>query len=191
MGTQKTNPIQHSDTLVATIGAGSVPGTMVVLDTEAGARPLTGSTSTIQQGQGTNEEVNVGTEVAYINLFIQAGNRFKASPDDSFVGGWIEWAFLCVKESDTVVPITNLGVQTLGDVCTKMFLNECIYTGCVPIGDRQPNYLPIVIKIPQFKRSIKRGDEWRFITAYRDMKATATATDSTRIIKSFMYKSYN
>lgn len=191
IATQVIKPIQHSDTVVANIGAASVPQTMVVLDTEAGARPLTGSTSTIQVGQGTNEEVNVGTTVAYVNLFIQVGNRFSGTVDDSFVGGWLEWAFVCVKESETAVPITNLGVQTLGDVCTKMFLNECIFTGNLPIGERQPNKLDIQLKIPKFKQSIKRGDQWRFVTAYRDMKATSTSTTSTRLIKSFMFKSYN
>ncbi len=187
--TQMVPPVHHSDTLIGNAGGGSVPATMVVLDTEAGPRSTTGGISTIQVGQGTNEEVNVGTTVKFINLFIQAGPRSSGSVNDR--NGWLEWAFVCVKETETAVPITQLGVQTLGNVCKQMFRNECIFTGCMPVGNAQSNYQEIKIKVPRFKNVITRGDQWRFITYYRDVSTTSTDTDTIRIIKSFMYKSYN
>ncbi len=179
--------LQHSATNIANIGGASAPGTMVVLDTEAGSRTLTGTAQQIQVGQRTDQECNVGAVVKYINLFIEVINRNGVGADGR---GILEWAFVCVKQSETAVPITNIGVQTLGDICTKMFRNECIYTGAFPIGLEQPNYLPIKIKIPNFKTNLRIGDEWRFITHFRDGNSTSTQTAAVRIVKSFMYKSY-
>ncbi len=179
--------LQHSDTQIDNTGGASAPATQVVLDTEAGARTTIGGSQTIQVGQGTNKECNVGAVVKYINLFVKIINRNGVGADGR---GILEWAFVCVKESETAVPITNIGVQCLEDICTKMFRNECIYTGAFPVGLEQPNYTAIKIKIPNFKTNLRIGDQWRFITFFRDGNSTSTQTAAVRIVKSFMYKSY-
>ncbi len=180
--------IQHAGTVVDNIGGGSAPQEQIVLKTEAGARNVTGANQDYSAERDTGNKVNAGDIVKYINLFLEVGTRSIAGDDDN--AGWLEWALCCVKESETNVPITTLGVQTLGVVCTNMFRNECIYTGMVPIGITQPNSIPIMIKIPKSKNTIRIGDEWRFITYFRDLKVTSTGLSGIRIIKSFMYKGY-
>lgn len=185
---QTRSSVQHVDTIVSSVGAASAPATMVVMDLEAGARPTTGGTTTIQVGQGTNEECNMGAVIKYINLFLQAAPRTAGTVDER--NGWIEWALVMCQESDTVVPITLLGTQTLMQVCTNMFGGECIYTGNMPIGSTQPNSKDITLKVPKHKQILKRGDQWRFITSFRDTVVTATETDAIRLVKSFLYKSW-
>ncbi len=182
-------PIQHCQTLIANVGAATAPATQVVLLTEAGARSLDGAGFNTTAGRDSDNECNIGDVCKYVNLFIQIGPREIAVGNDER-NGWLEWAFVCVKESETAVPITQLGVLTLGTVCTNMFRNECIFTGNVPVGANQPASASIQIKIPRSKQTLRVGDEWRFITYYRDMNATAGDLDSNRLIKSYMYKSY-
>ena len=181
--------IQHAGTLISNIGGATPPAEQVVLKTEAGARNVTGANQDITAERDTGNKCNVGDCVKYINLFLQATPRPAIDADDDRTG-WLEWAFVCVKESETNVPNTTIGVQTLGVICTNMFRNECIYTGAMPLGTRQPNYLPIMIKIPKAKQFMRIGDEWRLITYFRDTKATSASTTAVRLVKSFMYKGY-
>ncbi len=181
---------QHADTLISVIGPATAPTSMIVLDTEAGARPTTGATTTVQVGMGTNEEVNVGCIVKNINLFIQAGVNSDTATEEDQSNGWLEWAIVMVKESETVLPITLLGIQTVGNVATNMYRNECIYSGCIPMGKAQPNYQEIKIKVPKFKQKITYGDQWRLIMAFRDVSAASIETNSAFIVSSFMYKSW-
>jgi len=183
-------PIKKANTLLANIGAGSAPGTMDVLITEAGSRSLTGATQTIKESANTAQLCNVGDTVKYVTLYLQASGRpGVATPND--INGWIEWAFVCVKESETALPITNLGILTLGNVAMNMYRNECIYTGIMPIGQAIPNSQEIKIKIPRQKQQIRIGDEWRFITSHRSNNSTDVSTSRIRLVKSFSYKCYS
>ncbi len=183
-------PIKHSDTNITTHGGGTVPGTFNVMETEGGSRTVSGVTKTIKDNASTGELCNVGDQIKYVNLFIECAPRSTATtPAESM--GHIEWAFLCVKESETTVPLTQLGVQTLGDVCTNMFRNECIFTGNMPIGLNQPNSSAIVIKIPKFKQKIRMGDEWRFVHWFRSWDSTNDDLNNIKTIKSFNYKCYS
>ncbi len=182
--------IQHADTLLANIGSASVPTEFIVLQTDVGARTVTGAAQTIQDAASTGMVVRIGDIVKYINLFIQVCARSNVSAEQNRVG-WLEWAFVMVKESETVLPITNLGVQTLGNVATNMFRNECIYTGFVPVSTSVSNGQTITIKVPRFKQKIRIGDEWRFIVAWRSSNSADTATDTQRIILSTLYKVYS
>jgi len=180
--------IAHADTFLANIGAGTVPQQLEILETEAGTRSLTGGTQTITDSRSTGEVVNIGDVVKYINLFIQIGPRLTESSTDRT--GWLEWALIMVKESETDVPITVTGTQTLGVICNHMFRNECIYTGNIPVGAEIPNSANITLKVPKSKQTIRFGDEWRFITSFRSVSSTSTSTTAVRLIKSFMYKAY-
>ncbi len=181
--------IQHTDTMVANVGGGTAPASMVVVETDAGARTVDGSSLTIQNDASTARRCRIGDTVKYLNLFIEAAAR--SGEADADTEGWLEWALVCVKESETAVPITQMGVLTLSNICTNMFRNECIFTGVVPVGARQPIVQSIKLKIPNTKSQIRIGDEWRFITAFRPSVSTSVSTTAVRLIKSFMYKCYS
>ncbi len=191
MGVTRTKVgITHADTNLLNQGSGSAPASFNVLETDAGARTLTGATQVIQDNADTGEVCRVGDIVKYVNLFLEIGPRNEIGTDQDRTG-WLEWAFCCVKESETAVPITNVGTQTLATICKNMFRGECIFTGAVPVGTQQPNTMSIQIKIPKGKSSIHIGDEWRFITWFRSVSSTAAGTGNVRVIKSFMYKAYS
>jgi len=187
---QTKSRVQHADTLLSTIGPATAPTVHVVLDTEAGARTLTGGAQTVQVGMGTNEEVNIGSIVKNINLQIQCGMRPVEADDDDEANGFMEWALMMVKESEAPILTTNLGTLTLGVVANHMYRNECIFTGFVPIGKQQPNGVNISIKVPRFKQKITFGDQWRFVCFFRDLKVTAVDTDTVRLLTSCIYNSW-
>ncbi len=182
--------IQHAGSKLINSGGGDAPELFPIMDTDVGARTLTGSTQTIQDAASTERVCRIGDIIKYVNLFIQVAPRSTATtPAES--QGWLEWAFLMIKESDTAVPVTNMGTQTLGQVCTNMYRNECIYTGNVPVGLNQPNSTSIVIKVPKFKQKIRIGDVWRFVSWFRSWDSTNDDLNNVRVIKSFLYKSYS
>ncbi len=160
------------------------------MHTQAGARTLTGATQIIQDVADTGEVCRVGDIIKYVNLFLECAPRQPQGAEQDRVG-WLEWAFVCVKETETNVPITITGTQTLGVICNHMFRNECIYTGMMPVGATQSNSMPIVIKIPKTKQQIRIGDEWRFITWWRSSNSADVSTTAMRVVKSFMYKCYS
>ncbi len=180
--------VKKAHTVVATIGGATVPASFIVLNPDSGARTVDGAAQNIKDNANTSETCFVGDIVKYINLHIQVGPRTGPSGNDTI--GWLEWAFVCVKQTETAVPITQLGVLTLGTVCTNMFRNECIMSGFIPIGFQQANGQSISLKIPTTKSTVKIGDEWRFITYFRDMQAASTSTTAVRLIKSYNYKTY-
>ncbi len=180
--------IQHAHSFVDTIGGATAPQNFIILNPNIGARSTDGSAKNFSTDRDTSETVNIGDVVKYVNMFVECGPRNAQGADTRT--GWLEWAFVCVKQTETAVPITQMGVLTLGTVCTNMFRNECIFTGAFPVGSEQPNNATMHLKIPKFKQSIKAGDEWRFLTYFRDMVATSTSTTGVRVIKSYMYKAY-
>ncbi len=178
--------VKHSGTILANIGTGSNAISQIILKTSGGPRSTDGSPQTIQSLASTDEDCRTGDTCKYVNLLIQAGAR----PDQTTAQdrtGWLEWAFICVRENETVVPATRLGVQSLGDICTNMYRGECIFTGVVPVGDAQPVTEQIKLKIPKTKYTIKLGDEWRFITFFRAVSSTSASTGAVRLLKSFNY----
>lgn len=182
--------IQHAHTEISNTGSASAPNEMVILVTETGARSTTGNIQTTKSFASTGDTVNIGDKVKYVNLMVQAGPRANVDTAQDRTG-WLEWAFVCVKESETAVPITQLGTLSLGTVCTNMFRNECIYTGSIPVGGTQPSQAEIKLKIPPSKQSIRIGDEWRFVTYFRSVESTSTSTAVCRLVKSCMFKSYS
>ncbi len=183
--------VKHSDTDILTIGSASIPTEIIILDLEGGARTTDGSTKDIASHFNTASECQVGAIVKYINLFIQAGVRpAQASAGGNNNLGWIEWALVMCKRTETTMPITNVGVKTIGDIATKMYRNECIYTGLFPISRSNSNAQSISIKVPKFKTKLVDGDEWRLYVYYRDLLSTAVGTDTCRAIVSRNFKSY-
>ncbi len=177
---------KHSGSLLASVGFGSNVTRQDIMLTSGGQRSTDGSDTIIQSSANTSDKCRVSDEVKVVNLNIQAGARPNIGNAEDRTG-WIEWAFVCVREDEKDVPSTNLGTQTLGDICTNMYRGECIYTGAIPIGDTQPIMQPITLKIPKSKRKIKLGDAWRFLTLFRAVNATSGGNTNVRLIKSFNY----
>ncbi len=179
---------QHANTKVHTIGPGTVTvANMIIRDTEVGNRDPAGQNATIQVGRSFAEECNIGDTCKYLNIFIQVGPRL-----EQFVAnGWVEWALCMHKGSDTPPTNANLGLLTLGNVCTNYFRNECILTGAIPTGQNQPNYIEIKIKVPNFKQKLRVGDRYTLFLYARTISATETATNTFRVLTSFMYKNYH
>lgn len=182
---------KHSDTLVATSGPGTVTiGRFLVRDTEQGARSPDGATDTIQLGRGNNEECNQGDVCKYVNIHMQVGPRVVGAANTANTG-WMEWAFIIQKNSDPVPTNSNIGTNTLGDICTKYFRNQCIYTGNIPIGGNIPNSHEITLKIPKSMITLKTGDEWVLYFHPRTVSSTETGTATFRSIMSFNYINYH
>ncbi len=181
---------KHSGTIMANTGPASTVAKLVILKTSGGPRSTDGSPQTIQSFASTDDDCKTGDEVKFTNLHIQAGPRVDINGLVNRIG-WVEWAFVLVRENETEVPNTRIGVQTLGDICTNMYRGECIYTGAFPIGVQQSASTEIKLRIPKSKRKIKLGDEWRFLTYYRTVLSTDTTTDSLRLIKSYNHIVYS
>lgn len=183
---------QHSGTKVHTIGPGTViTPEHLIRDSQVGARDPAGGNDTIQQGRGFEEECNIGDKCKFVNLFIQVAPRTLGDPPSIQNIGWIEWAFCCIK-NDTAPPVnTNLGLQTLGNVCTTYLRHDCIFTGAVPVGTQQPNAVSIQLKIPKAKIKLTVGDEWMLFLHARTASSTETGTGTFRVISSFMYRNYH
>lgn len=178
--------IKHSGTIIANMAQGSNAVDMIVLETSGGARSIDGSHSNIQSFSSTDDTCRTGDKCSLVNLKIQIGGRQDVGPTNpQNRTGWIEWAFVCVRENETVVPATNLGIQTLGDICTSMYRAECIYTGAAPVGELQPVVVDIALKIPKHKSTFKLGDQWRFITFFRALNSASSGTTEMRLVKSF------
>ncbi len=129
--------VKKSGTFLDNVGQGSNALNMVVLETSGGARSTDGDEQTIQSASTTSETCQTGDECKFINLAIQCGPRADTGNAVDRTG-WVEWAFVCVRENETQVPATQLGTLTLGNICTNMYRGECIYTGAFPIGNAQP-----------------------------------------------------
>ncbi len=157
-------------------------------DSEVGDRNPAGSNDTIQLGRSFAEECNIGDICKYINIHIQSGPRLV---DDLLSMGWLEWAFCIHKNSDPPVAKTNLGVSTLGDICTKYFRNECIFTGNLPLSSSGCSAQEITIKIPKSKQRLSVGDVWELIFIPRSASATDTSTNTNFVITSCNYKNYH
>jgi len=180
---------KHSDTLLTVSGPGTaLIGVHTMRDTEVGARDPAGSDDNIQSSRRFGEECNTGDICKYINIHIQAGPRLV---DDLQGMGWIEWAFCCHKSSDPIVTKTNIGTNTLGDICTKYFRNECIYTGNLPVSSSGTASQEITLKIPKSKQRLSPGDVWELIFFPRTTSSIDTATNTFQIMTSFNYKNYH
>ncbi len=123
--------------------------------------------------------------VKYINLFIQGGVKTN-------LNGWLEWAVVAYQneQSNPAVPSNaTIGIQTLGDICTKLFCGDCIMTGVFPVSMEVPNVQPIIIKCPQKVMKQQMGNYLKLFMSFR----TPNSVDSTsvvRIIASHNYKVY-
>lgn len=178
--------VKHAGTLVANIGAASVPTKYVVIETDAGARE---EGSQVIQGNATTDEVcRTGDLIKFVNLHIQIAGR--DSTDEESMG-WLEYAAVWKREAEADITTTELGTLTLGTVATNLYRNDCIWTGFVPVGLNQPNGVNLALKMPKSKCYLKLGEEFILFLAYRSQFASGVSTISQRLIVSHNYKAYS
>ncbi len=185
-------PVKHSSTLVDNTGAGvgSFFG-HVIQDTNVGSRNVVGGVQTIKSAANTEEICNVGDIVKYVNLCIQCSPRGVEPTDVLDNAGWLEWAVVWHQEKQTDPTVGNIGVLTLGVVCSHAFRQNCLMTGCFPIGTRQAMAQDIKIKLPKKCSRILLGSKLMLYCYVRTSKSTDTRTDSHRLIASSHFKCYS
>jgi len=182
------DPIKKALTLIANVGPASNPNfELVILDT-ANTRDSTGTVQTIRSSQDTGSACNVGDIIKYVNISIQCGPR-DATPEDD-TSGWLEWAVVKSKENRVTPQTTNLGISTLGVVCTNAFRGDCILTGNFPVGGDQPNSTDISIKIPKIFCKMQIGSSLVLYCHFRSTNSASVATDLVRLIASAQFKLY-
>ncbi len=187
--TMGKEPIKKATTFIATVGTASTPTavTLAICPT----RSSTGADVTIRDDQDTSNQCNVGDIIKYVNICIEVGPRIEqGAQTDIDNNGWLEYAVVYQKERSLDIPATQLGLQTLGAVATKMYRGECFYTGCIPVGAQQPNVLDIKIKIPKNFIKFQLGSNFKIYCYFRSVNSADIRTDSHKLIVSSIYKNY-
>lgn len=188
------DPTKHSGTLVANIGQGTaVPKGIVIAQTDVGARSSTGAVQTIRDSSTTQETLNVGDIVKYLNICIETASRNVTgdvpTPPDN---GWLEYGITFQNQGVFVTPSSSLlGTNTLGDVLTKTYRGDCLWTGCIPVGSTQPVTLDLKIKLPPKAVKMKVGSTLTLWVWKRSVLTTDVRTDSDRVVLSYNYKAYS
>ncbi len=179
--------VKHSGTLVANIGPDGPPLKMIIVKTSGGPRSVDGGHQTIQSLASTDEDCRTGDIIKYVNVHLQASPK----GDNDNRNGWIEYAIVCKREADADIPSTKIGTQTIGDIATAMYRNECIWTGFFPMGKQQANGAELHLKIPKNKSFLHLGDEIVIFTQFRSGDSAATGSLSHRLVRSFNFKAYS
>ncbi len=185
-------PVKHSSSLVGNTGQGV--GSVfahIVYETTVGDRLVAGGIQTIKDTATTERDINVGDIVKYANICLQASPRGANPTNDNDNAGWLEWA-VCWQQERAVLPaITNLGVATLGVICSHVFRENCLLTGCFPIGTKQAMAQDIKIKLPERCCRVKMGANLQCFCFVRTSSSTDVRTDSHRLMVSSHFKCYS
>ncbi len=181
--------IKKSTTKIATIGNGSNPDGFTILFA-ATSRSATGDQTTVRDSQTTGNQGNIGDICKYVNICIEAGTRNEPESGSENDNGWLEWAVVYQQETAGFPAVTNLGTNTLGDICAKTFRGNCLLTGCIPVGAAQPITQDITIKIPPKFVKLQQSSIMQLFYYFRSVSSADLRTDSTKVILSAMYKLY-
>jgi len=183
--------VKHASTLVDNTGPGV--GSMfshVIFTTDAGARVQAGGVVTIKQEADTGKVVNVGDIVKYVNVCIECSPRGADSTNIKDDAGWLEWALVTQKEQNKIVTTANIGIQTLGVGATNFYREDCLMTGCFPLGSRQAMAQDLKFKLPKKCVNVRLGHSLQMICYARGSNSTDTRTDSYRLLVSSNFKCY-
>ena len=151
-------PVKHSSTLVDNTGpgVGSV-FTHQIFVTDVGVRGLAGQNQTFKDTADNEAKCNVGDLIKYVNICLQGSPRGASPTNDNDNAGWLEWAIVFQEERDAAPTTANLGVATLGVICSHAFRENCLMTGCFPMGTKQAMAQDIKIKLPKKCCRIRQG----------------------------------
>ena len=186
------DPIKHADTLVSNVGNATVPQPFLVIDVQG--RNIDGGLQAFRNFVDNKNLCVAGDVVKYVNFCIEAVARELPMENDdaSQNNAWLEWALVMTKEAtQTVIPNTNTGTRTLGDIAIAMFRGDCLITGCIPVGAYQPIVQDLKIKLPNNKVKMQVGTNLTLWTKLRTISAADVRTDSHRLVLSTIYKSYS
>ncbi len=184
--------VKHSSCLVDNVGQGTATiFPHIIFQTDVGARALTGGVQTIRNEANTENDCNIGDTIKYVNICLEASPRGANPTNDNDNAGWLEWAIVYQKERSAVPTTANLGVCTLGVVCSHAFREDCLMTGCFPLGTKQAMAQDIKIKIPERCQQIKMGSILRCFCHVRTSSSTDVRTDSHRLMASSHFKVYS
>ena len=185
-------PVKHASTLVDNTGQGvaTIFG-HVIYETNVGIRLTSGAVQTIKDSETTERLVMVGSIIKYVNICLECSPRGANPTADNDNAGWLEWAVVWQQERNVDPTVANLGVATLGTVCSHVYRENCLLTGCFPLGTKQAMSQDIKIKLPQKCCKVKMGDQLQILCFVRTSSSTDTRTDSHRLIASSMFKAYN
>ena len=186
--------IKHSSTLVDNTGAGvgSIFG-HVIFKTNVGARLVSGNVQSLQAQITTENTCQVSDVVKYVNICLECCPREPAPASENELDNcsWLEWAVCWQREQEVTPGVANIGVATLGTICSHVFRENCFMTGCFPIGTKQAMSQDIRIKIPQRCCRLKMGDTLTIFCYVRTSDSTDTRTNSHRLIASSHFKGYS
>ncbi len=186
------NPIKHGSTLLDNTGPG-VGSFFVhkIYQTDAGERLNAGGPQNIQQKAVTDETVQIGDIIKYVNVCLQCSPRGADSTNIKDDAGWLEWAVAWQREEDINITVANIGTDVLGVLNGRVFRENALMSGCFPLGSRQAMSADLKIKIPQRMQKIKMGDKLKIYCYARGSSSTDTRTDSYRLFVSSQFKSYS
>ncbi len=184
--------IKHASTLVDNTGPGV--GSFfkhIIFETDVGNRQTSGAVKIIKAEADTGRVVNVGDIIKYVNVCLEASPRGVDSTNIKDDSGWLEWALVTQQEANLAPTVANIGVESLGVVCSQVFREDCLMTGCFPVGSRQSMSVDLKFKLPAKCCRIRRGHILHMFCYIRGSSSTDTRTDSTRLICSSMFKAYS
>jgi len=190
--TRGLTPVKHSSSLVDNTGPGVATFFVhVVYQTDVGARTVSGGIQTIQDSATTENTVNIGNVIKYVNICLECSPRGVEPTNVLDNAGWLEWAVYWQRERLVDPTVANIGVTTAGVVASHSFRENCLMSGCFPIGTRQAMSQDIKIKVPRRCCKVKMGDTLKVLCYVRTSLSTDTRTDSHRLIASSHFKAYS
>ncbi len=185
-------PIKHAGATVGNTGQGVGSFfTLQAIITETGARTTAGGVQVTKDNANTEDICNIGDIIKYVNFTVECSPRGASPTNDNDNAGWLEWAVVYQKERNINPTVANIGVTTLGVICSHFYRENCFMTGCFPLGTKQAMCQDIRIKIPKDWCKIKIGYVLNLLCFVRTSSSTDTRTDSHRLITSFHYKCYS
>ncbi len=95
------------------------------------------------------------------------------------------------QEQTQLMALTNLGTQSLQDTANKQYRNNCLLTGCFPVGTNQSNSTDLKIKVPPKWTKLKVGSILICFVYFRSMNSVDVRTDSHRLVVSSIFKAYS
>ncbi len=185
-------PIKHGSSLIDNTGSG-VGSLFVhtVAVTDVGPRLGSGAPQDLDVKQRTDEICMVGGQIKYFNLCVECSPRGTEPTNLLDNSGWLEWGLIWQDQETQDLNTTNIGIESLGVLLNRMYRQDCIYTGCMPIGARQSMAMDMHIKVPQRMQRMRMGSLFKLFCYFRSSSSTDTRTDSHRILASSMFKTYN
>ncbi len=164
---------------------------MDMAKTTVGKRSSDGAVQILNIQQKTDEFCMVGGQIKYLNACIECSPRGAEPTNLLDNSGWLEWGVIWQVEELDDLAITNIGTEQLGVLLNRMYRNNCLMTGCIPIGARQSMITDIKLKVPDRMQKLTIGSIFKIFCYFRSSSSTDVRTDSHRLLVSTQYKTYN